>query len=431
MTSATVTPPIAAAGASLGRVTMRVPEPQSVEETGLQPQVITDLVAKTMYYRGRATEGDLAEWLGLSRGVIDGLAETMRRDGLLETLSAAGPLQSRYALTDTGRRRAVDAFERDQYIGPAPVAFEDYLRVQGQQAVHSLNISAVDVERALASLVQPSELVRAIGAGVVSAGAVLLYGASGNGKSSVAHSVRAMLSEPMAVPHALELGGRIMRVFDARVHEVQPDAEGQRYDHRFAICHRPMVVLGAELALDDLAAVYSETDHTYMAPPQLKAAGGVLVVDDLGRQAVQPAELLNRWMTPMATNMDQLALRSGELVQVPFDVLLVFATNIEPRELGDEAFLRRIRHKVEISDPTREEFIEIFRRAAAAQNIPFETEVVELVLREYYEGDDRPSRGSHPADLLQNVVDFSTIDGVVPAMTAEALRRACDAYFVR
>lgn len=420
-----------AATESLRPIAARVPEPQSIAETGLPPHVLTELVAKTMYYRGQATEGDLAQWLGVSRGVIDPLAEAMKREGLIETLSQAGLLQFRYALTDAGRRRALEAFERDQYIGPAPVAHQTYIALQSAQAIRALHIAAADIKRALSKLVQPAEVVAAIGAGVVSAGTLLLYGASGNGKSSVAAAIREMLTEPMAVPYALELGGRIMRVFDAGVHEEVGDAEGLSYDRRFALCHRPMVTLGTEMTLSDLTAAYSETDRTYMAPPQLKAAGGVLVVDDLGRQAVQPAELLNRWMAPMASGVDQIGLRSGEMIQMPFDMLLVFATNLEPSDLGDEAFLRRIRHKVLVPDPTRAEYIEIFRRAAEAHGIPFESETVEVVLREYYEPEGRPLRGSHANDLLQNVADFSRFDESEPRMTVEALRRACEAYFVR
>ena len=412
-------------------VAARVPEPQSIEATGLPARVLTELAAKTMYYRRQATEGDLAKWLGLSRPVVDRLTEVMKAEGLIEALSRAGLVEFQYALTDRGRRVALEAFDRGQYVGPAPIAFPDYVELQSEQAVHSLQVSTVDIERALADLVLPAELVAAIGAGVVSAGAVLLYGPSGNGKSSIAAAIRGMLHEPMAIPHALDLGGHTMRLFDAVVHEEVAGTEELSFDRRFALCHRPIVTLGTELTLADLEAVYSETDHTYMAPPQLKAAGGVLVVDDLGRQAILPAELLNRWMGPMEANVDQLGLKSGEMLRVPFDMLLVFATNLEPRDLGDEAFLRRIRHKVLVPDPTRNEYLEIFRRAAATIRIAFDPEPVDVILHEYYDRDGQPLRGSHPGDLLQNVVDFARVDGSEPMMTVAALRRACDAYFVR
>lgn len=408
-----------------------VPEPRSIDETGLTLHVLAELTARTMYYRGEATEAQLSDWLGLGRAVIDELTEAMKRDGLLEALSHAGPLQYRYALTGRGRERALESSKRDGYVGPAPVPYQQYVDLQAAQSVRALDISPDDVRDALAHLVQPAAVVAAIGAGVISAGSVLLFGESGNGKSTVAAAVRDMLTAPMAVPHALELGGRTMRVLDARVHEPYPGADSAHIDGRFALVRRPMVTLGTELTLSDLEIGYAEADGTFMAPPQVKASGGVLVVDDLGRQAVPPAELLNRWMAPMATGVDQLNLRGGEMLRVPFDVLLVFATNLSPGDLGDEAFLRRIRHKVAVPDPSRAEYLEIFRRDAARLDIPFALEPVEVILREYYEADDRPLRCSHPGDLLQNLIDFANLERVTPELSNAALRRACDAYFVR
>jgi predicted ATPase with chaperone activity len=408
----------------------RVPEPRSVEETGLDVDVLIALALKTMYYRGRATEGDLASWLGLSRAVIDPIAERMKRDLVIEAVAQAGLLQFRYALTESGRVRALEALERDQYVGPAPVAYDRYLELQSEQSIGDVDLSVAGVMGALSDLVLPVETIEAIGAGVVSAGALLLYGPSGNGKSTIANAIRGMLQEPMAVPYALEVGGRIMRVFDSGVHEELPGAHAVPHDRRFALCHRPLVALGTELTLADLEVHYSATDRTYTAPPQLKAAGGVLVVDDLGRQAILPAELLNRWMAPMATSVDQISLVSGERLRVPFDMLLVFATNLEPSDLGDEAFLRRIRHKVLISDPSRDDYLEIFERAAAVRGIAFDREPVEVILREYYEDTGRPLRGSHPDDLLQNITDFARVANTEPAVTLDSLRHACDAYFV-
>jgi predicted ATPase with chaperone activity len=406
------------------------PEPHSVAQTGLASHVLVDLAAKTMYYRGRATDSDLSDWLGLSRAVVAEVADGMRREGLLETLSQAGPLQYRYALTSAGHQRAVEAFQRDGYVGPAPVPYEDYLEIQSRQSVKALEITPETVRHALAHLVQPPPLVSDVAAGVLSAGALLLYGASGNGKSTIAEAIRQMLLAPMVVPYAIDIGGRTMRLFDARVHEAHPDADLVSFDRRFAIVQRPLVTLGTELALSDLEMGYVESDRTYVAPPQVKANGGVLVIDDLGRQLVRPVELLNRWMAPMASGMDQLSVRGGELLRFPFDVVLVFATNLEPRDLGDEAFLRRIRHKVAVPDPTHEEFVEIFHREADRLGIPFNEQPVERILAFYYDGQSRPMRGSHPGDLLQNVIDFAKVEGGHPELSVESLSRACDAYFV-
>lgn len=418
------------AGSGVAIAAARVPELRSIDDTGLRVDVLTDLAAKSMYFRGQATEGDFADWLGLSREVVDPLAQTMKRAGFVETLSHAGPLQYRYTLTDSGRRRALEALDRDQYVGPAPVPYESYVELQSKQSIHSVAISMESIAAALSDLVLPANTISAIAAAVVSAGAVLLYGPSGNGKSTIAASIREMLHEPLAVPYALDLGGRTMRIFDGGVHQSLPEDALVPHDRRFALCHRPMVTLGTELTLGDLEAAYSPVDRTFMAPPQLKAAGGVMVVDDLGRQAVLPAELLNRWMAPMATNVDQIGLNTGERLRVPFDMLLVFATNLEPNELGDEAFLRRIRHKVLIPNPTPADYLEIFRRGAEARGLEFDPSAVETILAEYYEPTSRPLRGSHPGDLIRNVEDQAKVTDTEPQVTVDALRRACDTYFV-
>jgi predicted ATPase with chaperone activity len=419
-----------------------LPEPRTIEATGLPPHVLVELAAKTMYYRARANEGELTDLLQLSRPVIDELMDRMKREGLIETLAQAGPLQFEYALTDRGRHQALEAFERGRYVGAAPVPYQQYLEMQQAQAVRTLAVTADGVSSALSHLVQPDELVRSVGAGVVSAATLMLYGHSGNGKSTIAASIRNMLPGAVAIPHAIDVGGHTIRIFDPRSHEEIPftaaptmDGDGESfsrntYDRRYALCRRPLVTLGSELSLGDLELGFSTVDLTYTAPPQVKANGGVLVVDDLGRQRVRPEELLNRWMSPMATGIDQLTLRTGELLRVPFDVILVFATNLLPEEIGDEAFLRRIRHKVEVLDPTHTEYVEIFRRTAEEIGLAFDERVVDHVLSEFYERGRRPLRASHPGDLLQNVIDFARFEGEPPAFTVAALDRACRAYFV-
>ncbi len=423
------------------------PAPYSVEETGLSSQVIVELIAKTMYYRSRATEGELADLTRLTRPVIDEVTALMKRQGLIEATTQAGPLQYEYGLTERGRQQALVAFERSHYIGPAPVPYDHYLRVHAQQSVRGIRVTPSEVEAALSHLVQSESVVHAVGAGVVSVATVMLYGPSGNGKSTIASAIREMLRTPVAIPHALDIGGgHTVRIYDPRTHQAVDDPgrdggeeresnlggglRGTSFDRRYVLCRRPLVTLGSELTLADLEMGFSSADRTYTAPPQLKANGGVLVVDDLGRQRVRPEELLNRWMAPMATGIDQLSLQTGEMIRVPFDVILVFATNLDPRDIGDEAFLRRIRHKVHVPDPSRDEYIEIFRREAEAIGLAFSAEAAEYVLREYYEPQVRPLRGSHPGDILRNLQDFATFAGEPPALTAAALDRACRAYFV-
>lgn len=417
------------------------PLPLTIGETGLPVYALTALTAKTMQYRVRVSEGELCDLLQLARPVVDEILETMRRETLVETMGRIGPLQFEYALTDRGRQHALEASERDRYVGPAPVPFEQYLRVQATQSVDSQQIDAGDVRAALSHLVQPESLVRSVGAAVTSASTLLLHGATGNGKSAVAGAVRQMLRHPVAIPHALDISGHTVRLYDPRVHqalETPSEPPGGRavsgfrsraHDARYVACHPPLITLGSELTLGDLGFGFSPSDRTYTAPPQMKANGGVLVVDDLGRQRVRPEDLLNRWMAPIATRVDQLALLTGEIVRVPFDVILVIATNLQPAELGDEAFLRRIRHKVAVGDPTRAAYVEIFERAAQEMGIPLAPGALETLIETFYTGVDRPFRGAHPGDILRNVSDFARFDGEPAVGDARSLDRACQAYF--
>lgn len=416
-----------------------------MRESGLPPDVLIDLAAKAMFYRVRVTPIEMGEQLRLSRHVIEEVITRMRDEALVEVAGPASALDYYYTLTGRGRALAADAFARNRYVGPAPVPFNDYLALQAQQSVRLLRPTAALIRQQLAPLVLRPRVIDAIGSAVVSTGTVLLYGPSGNGKSTIAALMRGMLPSGIAIPYALEVYGQIIKFFDGRVHE--PLSRGSLgtdpasfetlrvMDQRYALCKRPLVVLGSELKLTDLELVFSEAEGTYVAPPQLKANGGVLVIDDLGRQHVRPEELLNRWIGPIGTGWDHLVLRTGETIDVPFDMLLVFATNLDPHDLGDEAFERRIRHKALISSPTRDEFLEIMRREAHAQRVPFDEQVAGEFVDLFFETDDylgegRAPRGSHPGDILRNLVDFARFDGVPPEMTAERLHAAAEAFFV-
>lgn len=414
--------------------------PLTIAETGLSPSVLVDLLAKAMFYRVRVTPQELGEQLHLTRNVIEEVLGRMREETLVEVVGPASALDYYFALTARGRTLASEAFERSRYVGPAPVPFHEYLVLQAQQSVRTIKPTAAQIRQQLSGLVLRPRVVDSIGAAVVSTGTVLLYGPSGNGKSTIASAIRGMLPGTIAVPHALDVDGHTIKFLDGRVHErisrgalgSQPEsAEAARtMDQRYALCRRPLVVMGSELTLTDLELVYSTVDGTYVAPPQMKANGGVLVVDDLGRQLVRPEELLNRWIGPMGTGWDHLVMRTGETLEIPFDVLLVFATNLDPHQLGDEAFERRIRHKALIPSPTRDEFVEIMRREAAAQRIDFDQGVAEDFVDTFYLAEGRAPRGSHPGDILRNMSDFARFEGAPPEMTPERLRAAAEAFFV-
>ncbi len=399
-----------------------------------------------MYYRARFTSTDLVNQLHLARRVVDELLTQMQEESLVEVLGRQSALLPVLSLTERGRSLAEQARQRNGYLGPAPVPIEQYVQVQSRQSVRGLRVTPDDVSRALSELVQPAAVTEAIGAAVVSGAAMLLYGPSGNGKSTISALIQQMLPGVIAVPYALDIDGQTVSLFDPRVHTrvaARSGSDGQGsggpaeasaspagLDRRFALCHRPLVTLGSELTLDHLELRYSPSERAYVAPPQVKANGGVLVVDDLGRQRARPEEVLNRWIGPMGVGTDHLVLQTGGSARVPFDLLLVFATNLDARELGDEAFERRIRHKILVPNPTRQELFEIIRRECAAQGIAYNEAAAKLLVRALSDTDGRVARGSHPGDILRNLSDFARYNGIEPELTAAGVRAAVDAFFV-
>ena len=428
---------------------LHVSEPRDVAETGLGLSFLIDLLSKAIYYGADPTPLSISEQLRLPIRVIGEVLAIMRQQTLVEVQGSAGmgERQYIYALSDKGSRRATEALERSQYVGPAPVPFERYLEVQGQQTIDGLQISADEVRSSLNGLVFPDSVIDAIGAALTSSRSMLIYGASGNGKSSITAAMRSMLPGKILIPHALDVGGQIVRVLDERVHErVEPvappdngDTNGaspisvmgeRRRDKRFAICRRPVVMVGGELTLDDLELRYSHASRFYVAPPQVKANGGILVVDDFGRQLVQPRELLNRWIMPMEAGVDQLTFQSGESIQVPFNLMVVFSTNLQPRDLGDEAFFRRIRHKVFVPTPERDHFLKILRGICEQASVSFDAAGADYLVSESYSGEHREFRGCHPGDIVQTLVDIAGFRGVEPRLTRDQLQAACASYFV-
>jgi predicted ATPase with chaperone activity len=275
---------------------------------------------------------------------------------------------------------------------------------------------------------------------------MLLYGGSGNGKSTITSAIGRMLPGEVLIPYAIDIGGIIIKIFDPRVHqeipiEQQRDRRGadsagsapgseRRRDRRWVVARRPMISAGGELTLKDLELRYSAQSQFYIAPLQWKANSGILIVDDFGRQMIQPKELLNRWIVPMEERVDHLSLHTGDIVEVPFDVLLIFSTNLHPSQLGDEAFFRRIRHKIEIPDPTREQFIEILMRVCQQRELPFDAQAAEYLVQEYYEARGRGFKGCHPRDIVDLMVDICAYNGAPARFSRQFLDAACHSYFV-
>ncbi|MBI2723518.1 MAG: ATP-binding protein [Chloroflexi bacterium] len=423
-----------------------IAQPQSIEESGLDFSMILDLVVKSIYFSGRPAARQIAAQLALSFAVVDEVFAFLKREQMAEVVGSSGMGEQlyQYSLSSKGLEKAEEALARNQYVGPAPVPFETYLDVLQRQSIRNIRISPDSVDAALSHLVLDESVCAALGPAVNSSRSMLLYGGSGNGKSTITNAIGRMLPGEVLIPYAVDLNGTIVKVFDPRVHqEIPPEkqmerraGEGasqgpeRRRDRRWVVARRPMITAGGELTLKELELRYSPTSQFYIAPLQWKANSGILIVDDFGRQMIQPKELLNRWIVPMEERIDHLSLHTGDMVEVPFDVLLIFSTNLHPSQLGDEAFFRRIRHKVEIPDPTREQFLDILARVCQQREIPLDADAALYLLAQYYDAVGRGFKGCHPRDIVDLVADICMYHGEQPAFTRRYLDAACNSYFV-
>jgi predicted ATPase with chaperone activity len=353
--------------------------------------------------------------------------------------SVFGGASYRYRLTDAGRSRATQALEQSHYVGVAPVPLAQYQRymLEYKKAV-PIDASRENVRKAFSHLVVSDGIIDAVGPAVNSGHSMFVYGSPGNGKTMLAQAIRNLLVSDIAIPHALEVEGNVVKVFDRVNHEELPLeneqstglALGVEYDRRWARCKRPLVMVGGELTMEDLELRFNATSGFYRAPVQMIANGGILVIDDFGRQHCSPRELLNRWIVPLESRIDFLTLQSGQSFEMPFMVLLVLATNLKPTELADEAFLRRIQYKIFAESPKLDDFIRIFENYCVAKEIPFERPVVDHMLEHYYRPNQIPLRGCQPRDLINQALALASYLGQPRQLTPELLDAACRSYFV-
>jgi predicted ATPase with chaperone activity len=415
-------------------------EPVTLSGLGVNPAVVRDLLLKTMFYRGRLTRMELAGELRIAVSTVEEVLHALTRDGLATVLTSETDHASSYGytLTAQGHRRAEEALARNGYVGPVPVSISDYVAQVREQSVAGVDIPRDNLERGLGALVLNDDTLRRIGWAVRSHKPMMIHGESGNGKTTVAHNVGNIVGGTILVPYAVEIVGQIVRVFDASKHELVPDEDAAddidalmrpRQDGRWARVRRPVIWAGGELTRHSLELILDADTKLYEAPLQLKANGGTLIIDDLGRQQIPAVQLLNRWIVALESGADHLTLHTGQTVEVPFDVLLVFSTNLPPESLADEAFLRRIRYKVEIPGPDEAEYREIFRRECEMRGIAYDDAAVTHLFSTWYAG-RREMRGSHPRDIVEAVVDAARHDDRAPAITPETLDDACRSYFL-
>jgi hypothetical protein len=416
-----------------------VPEvPMTVAQTGLSSATLLSLILKVLY-SGSRTGRELADEIKVSYLILEGLITPARQEQLIEIkgASGAGTAGYEYALTDRGRDRTRQFLDVNGYVGPAPVPLEQYRAYLKELARQNPAIDREVIAAGFTDLVMADDMLDQLGPAVSTRRAMFLYGPPGNGKSAMSAGIGRALGGAVYMPHAIEMGGQIVTVFDPVTHVPQPVDDGDplvrsesAHDPRWVRVRRPVITVGGELTLEQLDLKFNALSKYYEAPVQLKANGGVLLIDDFGRQRVPASDLLNRWIVPLESRIDFLSLHTGRKFEMPFDVLVIFATNLEPRSLADEAFLRRIPYKVYASNPTREQFSAIFRMVCAKYDIRFEPGVLDHLKREYYERRGFEMRACHPRDLVEQMVTLCRYRKQPLAMTPKLLDEACRTYFL-
>jgi predicted ATPase with chaperone activity len=419
------------------------PLPERLADTGLTPDFIRDLILKILYVQGSQTGQELARFIRLPFTMLDDQLLTLQHRRFLEVRGTTGPNRASYIfdIGGEGRDRAKEALEASQYVGPAPVTLAQYREWTSIQSIRHARVNRQTLRSGLSHLVLHEDLFAILGPAVNSSKSIFLYGHPGNGKTAIAEAVSQMLGGILFLPYAVEIEGQIMLVYDPVHHQtvdseddadldgIWVEAQGE-YDRRFARVRRPIVVTGGELTLDQLDLRYDAYAKLYQAPFQVKANGGVLIIDDFGRQRVPPRDLLNRWIVPLEKRLDFLTLHTGGKFPIPFDCLLIFATNLAPADLVEEAFLRRIHYKIPVTDPTRAGYEEIFRRNCELVGVAYDPSAVVQIYRDFYQTMDIPPRASHPRDIMGHICDLAKFLEVTPRLTPELVEMACRSYFL-
>jgi hypothetical protein len=420
------------------RVAKLAPRPTTLAQTGLSATFLADLLAKHLANSGVLALSQLIDRLALAGPIIEQLLLWMRKEGRVEVRARSGTAgELRFGLTERGRSDALDAMMRGGYLGPAPVPLKDYVAVVHKQSIHERRITRDRMREAFQGVVISDALLDQLGPALNSGRAIFVYGAAGTGKTFLAKRLAQALREPVLVPRAIAVNETVIQVFDPLSHLEVELSDGPSplmlelgFDSRYAFCQRPVVCSGGELTAEMLEVHCDAATREYNAPLQLKANNGLLLIDDLGRQRIQPEVLFNRWIVPMEEKRDFLTAGPGQHFTVPFDLVLVFSTNLDPHELADDAFLRRIGYKISFKPVSVEQYKQIWDDVCAERSLRCEAEVLDYVIRELHARRGIPLLPCHPRDLLGMALDRLTYTGAGNTITPEALLWAWDNYFV-
>jgi len=403
--------------------------PQEVRRTGIRKGLLEDLALKILYLHGELSLVELSDVVCLSSDVIDEIFQFLRKEQLCEVKGMSGAAH-RIVASARGKERAAELLSMNQYAGPAPVSLSDYVTRVQMQSVTQTSISPADLDRAFHHLVLKPEVVARLGSAVASGASIFLYGPTGTGKTTIASCIPSVYNDSVWIPHAIEVDNQIIKVHDPGVHIRSSDLFPEESDRRWVLCRRPCVIAGGELSAEMLDLQYSPSSRFFTAPLQMKANNGVLILDDFGRQRMGTDELLNRWMTPLDRRIDFLTLPGGRKFELPFDLFVVFSTNLNPREITDEAFLRRIPNKIEINHASQQQFIEIFEAECQRRGLPYDPEIPEYLTRYLTQTMKQPLCQCFSRDLLNQIFWTASYEGVHPELNPDTIKTACNQYFL-
>ncbi|MCA1567325.1 MAG: hypothetical protein LC803_17070 [Acidobacteria bacterium] len=408
---------------------MGPPVPEELAETDVPVSFLCDLALKIVAALPEPTTANVTERMHLPRALTEEILQGLYREKLIEVKLQSAMGATRYGMLDKGWGQLARARSFCGYEGPAPVSLRDYAHMMRLQAVPARHATMDSVRAAFRDLVLPDSLMQTVGCVVNSRRSLFLSGPPGTGKTAVAERINASLPGAIWIPYAIEIDGQVIRVFDAHNHRpATQEATPVEYDRRWVCIERPLVIVGGELTLENADLTWSEAARFYEAPFQMKSNGGTLVIDDFGRQRVAPGDLLNRWIVPLERRVDYLTLHTGKKIEVPFEQLVVFATNLEDKDLVDEAFLRRMGYRARVEPPTPAAYIEIFKRAAHTRGMRVEQVCLDYILNNYMIS-HRQMKACEPRDLLDRVLDICLFEGQPIELTPKVIDSAWRNYF--
>jgi predicted ATPase with chaperone activity len=407
----------------------------NIEATGLSWSFLEELVLKHLFHAGTMRGNEIAYNISLPSSITEEVVERLKKKQYVEISGSArsgiGRSQMIFRLTNAGLDSCKLAMERDLYSGPAPVPWNYYLQAVAAQSIRSNSFRKEDLQPYFTDLELPDSFYDAIGPAMNSGKSLFLHGPPGNGKTAICQRMTNCFGGDVFIPYAVIVDNYIIKIFDENLHKRSSTTEDPRLDQRWVRCKRPIAIVGGELKLEDLQLSYSSNVRYYEAPIQMKATNGMLLVDDFGRQKVSPTDLLNRWIVPLESEIDFVSLHTGKKLEIPFDLFVVFSTNLNPADLVDDAFLRRVRYKLEVTRPDVELFKKIFQSESERQDIEWNQELFDYMVKEHYTKANRPFNACEPRDLLAQIRDLSHYHGYHPTLSKENIDTVIKNYFVK